>query len=106
MARHTSQKLEEKQINEQEHISHDSEEGLPMWTPNSVIRHRDTGVALLVVHGYRICTIVVDLNDKSPLVAPKALLEREYPNYARDVDMRNEDSVNFGKKWHYKYVKM
>lgn len=75
---------------------------LPMWTPNSVIRHRDTGEALLVIHVYRNCTIVVNLEDKSPLVIPMALLEREYHYWARDTDMENKDPVNYGKDWDYK----
>lgn len=77
-----------------------------MWTPNSVIRHRDKGFALLVVHVYRNCTIVVDLQDERGLVEPKALLEREYHYYARDTDMENNDPVNYGKDWIYKPVLM
>ena len=85
------------------HITEFTEqEVLPMWTPNTIIRHRTTGRALLVIHVYRNCTMVVDLTDQSELVAPLALLEREYHYWARDTDMKNDDPVNFGKDWHYK----
>jgi hypothetical protein len=85
-------------------LSEFTEEGLPMWVANSVIRHRDTGKALLVIHTYRNCTIVVSLEDKSPLVAPMALLEREYHYWSRDVDMENDDPIEYEKDWHYRPV--
>jgi hypothetical protein len=84
-----------------------SEEGrLPMWLPNQIIRNRNTGEPLLVIHVYRNCTIVVDTKDKNTLITPMALLEREYHYYTRDGDMRNKDEVNYEKEWFYKPVKM
>lgn len=85
-------------------LSEFTEEGLPMWTPNSVIRHRDTGKALLVIHVYRNCTIVINLEDKAALVPPMALLEREYHYWARDSEMENDDPISYDKDWKYKPV--
>lgn len=82
------------------------EGSLPMWTPNSIIRHRTSGRALLVVHVYRNCTIVVDIENKDELVTPMALLIREYHNYAREEEMTNDDPLNYSKDWHYHYIDM
>ena len=81
-------------------------EVLPVWTPNNVIRNRQTGRALLVIHVYRNCTLVIDLTCQDELVTPRALLEREYHYYARDTDMINEDEVNFDKRWKYHRVRI
>ncbi|TVL99562.1 MAG: hypothetical protein CV087_17535 [Candidatus Brocadia sp. WS118] len=77
-----------------------------MWTPNSIIRHKHTGIELLVVHVYRNCTIVVSLSETEPLVTPRALLERDYHYFARDTDMKNTDEVNYEGSWKYSPVKM
>lgn len=77
----------------------EKEDLMPMWVPNMVIRRRKGDEIALVIHVYNNCTMVVDLNDKNPMVTPRAILLREYPNWARDCD--GED-VN--DEWHYKRV--
>jgi hypothetical protein len=83
-----------------------SEGVLPMWTASQVIRNRDNGMVLLVVHVYRSCTIVVNLNDNSPLIMPMVLLEREYHYWSRDTDIENTDPVNYEGDWYYHPVDM
>lgn len=84
-----------------EQVEFTTEGVLPMWTANSVIRNRDNGMVLLVIHVYRNCTIVVNLQDKSPLTMPLVLLEREYTYWSRDTDMENDEPVNYTGKWDY-----
>jgi len=79
---------------------------LPMWIPDQIIRNRNSGRALIVIHVYRNATLVADLQDKSELVQPMMLLEREYHYYARDTDMKNKDEVNYEKDWVYHPVQM
>ena len=90
------------QVEPQQQVEFTTEGVLPMWTADQIIRNRDSGMVLLVIHVYRNCTIVVNLNDKSPLTMPMVLLEREYSYWSRDTDMKNEDEVDFEKKWYFK----
>lgn len=87
-------------------VAYSEKETLPMWTPNSIIRNRTNGTAVLVIHVYRNCTIIVELNDNAPIVQPKAILEREYANWARESEMENDDAIQYEKDWHYKPVFM
>lgn len=79
---------------------------MPMWTPSQLIRHRETGQALLVLHVYRNCTIVAPINSNAMLIVPLVLLEREYHYFTRDTDEENTDPVNYEGEWKYHPVKM
>lgn len=96
-----------KRVATPEGVSQFSEEGaMPMWTPSQIIRHRDTGQPLLVLHVYRTCTIVAPVNSTAMLVTPLVLLEREYHYFTRDTDEENTDPVNYEGHWKYHPVDM
>jgi len=77
-----------------------------MWLPDQTIRDKRTGEPLLVIHVYRNCTMVVDLKDQEPLITPKALLERDYHYFSRDIEMRNKDPLEYEKSWYYKRTRI
>lgn len=70
------------------------------FLPGQIIRHKQTGQPLYVLHVYRIATIVIDPQEKG-IVFPRVLLERDYPNYAKDDDMDKK-----GDSWEYHPVTM
>ena len=98
---------EKKHIKSTDFYSDYTEEGgLPMWLPDQLIRNKQTGDALLVIHVYRNATIVADPKDIGPLVENKTLLERDYHYFARDIEMRNKDPLEYEKEWFYKRCKI
>lgn len=51
------------------------------WRPKTIIRNKNTGKPLLVLHSYKGATVVVDLEDKSNPTPTQVLLERDYTNW-------------------------
>lgn len=72
------------------------------WKIGDVIRHKRTGHPYLVIHIYhQSATILVDLEDSSPLRPTLTLLNSEYPDYAPDHDMEQKKTVNNRMEWNY-----
>ena len=57
------------------------------YQPGTLIRHKETGKALLVLHVYRVCTIVVDPTDRESFPIPRVLLQKNYPEWVTDKEM-------------------
>jgi hypothetical protein len=79
---------------------------LPMWNPNDLIRRRDTGVAVLVVHVFRNATLIADLSTDGEYNNLRAILEKNYHYWSRDTDTENTDPINYEGKWYSHVVKM
>ena len=78
---------------------------LTKWRVNDVIREKTTGHPFLVLHIYKfMCTIIVDLEDHTPLRPMLTLLPERYDEYATDWEMKAEekkrgDSVDLDWKY-------
>lgn len=66
-----------------------------LWKEGDTIRNKDTGKPYSVIHIYKsICTIVIDLEEKSMMPISLTLLERDYEKFVPDMDMERDIKSN------------
>lgn len=75
----------------------------PTWKAKDIIRNKLTGHPYKVLHVFNYnATIIVDLEDRSPLPLMYSLLPREYSNYAKDSDMEFNEFITRKPKFEFK----
>ena len=73
-----------------------------MWKSNDIIRNRLTGKPMLVVHVYRNCTLIIDI-ENSQVNILNVIIEKDYENWSPDTDMINS-SPEYDGDWKYEHV--
>ncbi len=65
------------------------------WKQGDIIRDKQTGAPYLVLFTHwNVGSIICDMTDPSPI--PLVLFERDYPEFAKDCDMRENNAI-----WEY-----
>jgi len=67
------------------------------FLPNQIIRNKKTGEPMLVIHVYRNAIVVTDPQSKGYLADVKFILERDYNDWARDLEMIKKGET----EWEY-----